>query len=400
MKLFKSLFICIIILISVSANAWQEKFISDLKNGGAYVVAQDGKVLFEHRADDNFIPASISKVAISAAALKVLGADYRFKTEFFQTKDGCIAVKGYGDPFFVSEEIEAAALGIKTRGVGAASCIIVDTSYFAPNIATDGASESNDPYNALNGALIANFNTVFVQRSGSQIVTAEPQTPLTKIARARAMSAPAGKQRVNLGADPQQGALYAGELIAAFLNRNGVRVDGDVRLGGVPPGSRLVYTHISSKRLADVIRSCLEFSTNFIANQLFLVLGAQVHGAPATPDKGVDVLQSFLKRDVGWQRAAMFDGAGLSRKNSVTPKQMVELLKYFEPNKDLLPMEKGKFLAKTGTLNSVNTLVGFFNSPKFGLCRFAILVNSPVPFDYKFRMAEEMYRGVLGSSIQ
>jgi D-alanyl-D-alanine carboxypeptidase len=79
---------------------------------------------------------------------------------------------------------------------------------------------------------------------------------------------------------------------------------------------------------------------------------------------------------------------------------MVELLRHFEPHLDLLPREDAagpSFRAKTGTLTGVNSLAGFFPMSDGTMARFAILVNSPVPFDYKFKLAKMLYGGVNGS---
>ena len=64
------------------------------------------KVIFSHNRHKGFIPASVTKVATTAAALDILGEDFRFKTELAHdgyihngTLHGNIYIKGYGDPF-------------------------------------------------------------------------------------------------------------------------------------------------------------------------------------------------------------------------------------------------------------------------------------------------------------
>lgn len=381
------------------AEAWQQGFKAALKNGGALVVEGSGRTVFAHRAEDHFIPASTIKVATAAAALHHWGRDFRFVTEFYLTGDGRLAVRGLGDPSITSEEFPKIVAGLKQAGVTQITGIFLDDSFFAPGILIDGAGKSTDPYNALNGALVANYNTVFVTRlKNGQVVSAETQTPLTPTAVARAKQLGAGRMRVNLGSHPQWGTRYFGELLAAFLKKGGVTVLGGIELVPVPSSARQVYVHRSSKPLEEVVRGLLEYSTNFMSNQLFLILGASVEGGPATVAKGSAVLTRFLREQVGWQDFTVADGAGLSRQNQVTPKQMLTLLDYFVPNRDLMPAHFGAIYAKTGTLTGVNTLVGYFDHGN-ELVKFALLVNAPVPYDYKFQLAKKLYLGVTGHPV-
>jgi serine-type D-Ala-D-Ala carboxypeptidase/endopeptidase (penicillin-binding protein 4) len=402
-----ALFIIAIALYGASsarASEWKSDFTAALKNGGAYVETEDGKVLYDHRSGEHFIPASTLKIATAACAVDTLGRDFRFPTDFFLTKDGRLVVKGYGDPFLVSEEFALIARALADKGLKEVQGIVLDTSYFEPGIVIDGTSGSPNPYDALNGALIANFNTVNIHKMGSgpraAIYSAEPQTPLTPIAQESAKDLPAGEQRINIGQDPRKGARYVGELLTEFLKKEGVVVKGVPEIGEKPEDAKLFYHHLSSRRMEDVLRELLNYSTNFMANQLFLVMGAEKFGAPANVEKGRKVLRTFLSEKIGWKDFEVEEGAGLSRLNSVTPRQMVALLKFFQPHMDLLPREEAAgptFRAKTGTLTGVNSLAGFFPSGDGKAVRFAILVNSPVPFDYKFKLGKMLYEALNGN---
>src|SRR5262245_287310 len=122
----KKALLAIIILVScvsfscVSSTVladWKSDFTVALKNGGAYVETEDGKVLYDHRSKDRFIPASTLKIATAACAVDMLGRDFRFPTDFFLTKDGKLVVKGYGDPYLVSEEFELIARELAEKGL-------------------------------------------------------------------------------------------------------------------------------------------------------------------------------------------------------------------------------------------------------------------------------------------
>lgn len=391
------LFCVLFMLPSVARGDWKQDFTRALKNGGAYVERDDGQVLFSHRADDHFIPASTLKIATAAHAL-TLGDDFRFSTEFYHSSEGVLYVRGLGDPMLVSEELQAAAAQL-AREIRWVKGIVLDDSYFAPGTVVDGASHSTNPYDAINGALLANFNTVFFRRlNNGTVQSAEPQTPLTATARSVAAHSGVGEQRINLGADRAQSARYVGELLQVFLEREGVVSEGSIRLGTIPKDARVIYVHRSSKPLTEHLKGMLKFSTNFMANQLFLILGAKKFGAPGTVEKGQRAFREFLDQVVGWSDFSVLEGAGLSRKNRVTPQQMVELLRFFEPRLELLPVEEELFRAKTGSLTEVNTLAGYFKLPDGHAVRFSILVNDQVPFGYKFQLARKLYDGLKGSS--
>ena len=96
-----------------------------------------------------------------------------------------------------------------------------------------------------------------------------------------------------------------------------------------------------------------------------------------------------LKSRVGWSGFLIEEGSGLSRRNQVSSRQMTMLLDKFERYRTLLPEKEG-FVAKTGSLNGVNSLAGYFTLPKQGEVRFSIIINSSVPHLYKFRAADQI----------
>lgn len=382
------------------AQGWKEDFVQSLKNGGALVVRDDGKVLLEHRGSELFIPASTQKLATAACALKILGAESHFPTEFYVTPAGEMVVKGYGDPTLVSEELDKITQILKQRGFKKMTGLILDDSYFADNISIDGQGDTGRAYDASNGALVANYNTIYVKKlKNGQVVSMEPQTPLTPIAIKKAKSYKGGTLRVNLGNNQNTSALFFGELFTEFLKKNGIAVSGGMRIASVPADAKLFYRHESTKSLEKVLRNMLDYSTNFTANQLVLIMGAKMQGAPATIDKGIDVVTEFLKTDVGLQNFRVAEGSGLSRLNKISPREMVNLLDYFQPYEKLLDFKDGVFHAKTGTLNGVNTYAGYIDLPDGKTATFAIFVNDQVPFDHKFTMARKLYLGLTGHEV-
>ena len=354
--------------------AWAPQVTSLVEHGGVYVEAGNGKVLFDYNGSQGFIPASTMKLITGLISLELLGPDYRFKTDFFLDKANNLYVKGFGDPFLVSEEFPLIVAGLRKSGLQKVNGIFLDDSYFE-TVKVPGSSQSLNPYDALNSSLSANFNTIFVQKSGGTVESAEPQTPVTELTRLLAQKAPAGKSRINLAAHPEESLLYVGYLLKAFLEKENVPVTGNIQRGKVPDGAPVYYSHRSSKKLDQVIQPMMKFSTNFITNQLFLTLGAEKYGPPATLAKGKKLYTDFLQSQLGFTNFNVDEGAGLSRENRFSPAQMVKVLKAFEKYKNLLPEKLDAILAKTGTLTGVNCLAGYFDTSQYGTVRFAILLN-------------------------
>ena len=355
---------------------WPERVRGLAGPGGVLVEDSSGRLLFGHNQDKNLIPASIAKIITATAALAELGPGYRFPTEFRLTPGGDLVIIGRGDPLLISEELAAIAHRLKEKGIDRVRDILLEASHFAPGLVLEGTARSLNPYDAYNGALCVNFNTINVLiRPPGRIDSAEPQTPLTPLARKMAAeSGERGQVRLNLAKSPRLCLEYAGELFQAFLTRAGVEVTGAPKiLTGPPPQSRAVYLHRSSQPLERVVAKMMEYSNNFIANQIFLALGAAKFGPPAGPDKSGRAVAEILGR-LGLEGPRMREGSGLSRRTLASPALMVGVLRLFEPHKGLLK-SYGSIRAKTGTLSDVQSLAGYLPQKKGGWARFALILN-------------------------
>ncbi len=160
--------------------------------------------------------------------------------------------------------------------------------------------------------------------------------------------------------------------------------------GRVRASDELVYTHHSTKTLDKIVAEMLEYSTNLVANQLVLKLGVEQAGEGARIEDGVKFISDRLRTLLGWQKFTLVEGAGLSRINRVSPRNMVLLLKSFAKYRELLPIEADISPAKTGSLTGVNTIIGELKTKQFGRVYYAFLVNSPVPHNYKFTLVRKL----------
>ncbi len=377
MKLFLMVFLCICMNISPVWADWKDRIRELAGEGTVYAVSLNGRVLFEHQADKPLIPASIIKLITASAAFERLGLAYRFHTDFFVDIKGNLYIKGYGDPMLISEEWKAIAHSLSQNGLQSVKSIFVDNSFFSQNIEVPGRSEDLDPYNAPVSALAANFNTICVHvHPDGRVTSKEPQTPMTDFAREAALLLKIrGIARVNLGQNGIAYKLYPGHLMRAFLERKGIPVEGAIGHRDVPSGSTLIYRHLCRDPLEDVVQKMLKHSSNFIANQIFLTLGAKAFGEPATMEKGQRAVSDFLADSLSVKNAKVIEGSGLSKMNRVTARQMDQVLKHFWPHRRLLP-KRGGMRVKTGTLSDVKASAGYFTSRSNGLVRLVVIINN------------------------
>lgn len=354
--------------------------IADLAPQGAYGVADAaGRIVDSCNPDRSLVPASVLKIATVSAALGILGPDYRFLTEFYLDEHQNLTIKGFGDPTLFSEEIKTIVEQLRQRGVRRVQTLYVDTSAFALGSQVPGREDSDNPYDAPVGPVSVNFNSVPLDKDASgRIVSGEALTPTLPIMRELGRERPAGRARVNIctkGCNAENRmAQYASELFRALMEQGGIPV---AALGGIRPvaprGATLVYAHRSTQALTEISRSLLRYSSNFMANLVFLTCGAKQFGYPATWEKAGQAVHRELARQLGTTTAnaiVQVEGAGLSRDNRVTVRAMLQLLASFRPQAALLNQEHG-MAVKTGTLTGVYNLAGYLPDGQ----AFVILLN-------------------------
>jgi serine-type D-Ala-D-Ala carboxypeptidase/endopeptidase (penicillin-binding protein 4) len=340
------------------------------------VMDADGKELVAQNADEPFVPASVTKIVTTWLALQVLGADYRFETRFYLDGKRVLYVRGGGDPFLISEELALLATELVAAvGKKPIAGMVLDASYFPADLRIPGVEDTNKSFDTLNSALAVNFNTINAVRRGNKVESAEKQTPLTPLAisqfRARG---PNGGGRISLNQEPAVGLQYAGELLAAFVKRAGGNVSGKITTGSVPVGLAPVYVHRQSRTLSEILRELLHGSNNYVANQVFLEIGAKSLGGPVSLEKSVAVARKMLAAHDLADAIQLEEGSGLSRGNRFTARGLAKVLNLFAPHLDLLESRKGASY-KTGTLEGVRTLAGYVSTSEHGPVRFVIALR-------------------------
>lgn len=345
------------------------------------VADPQGKLIFSKNAGMQLIPASTLKILTALVALHYLGPDYRFATEFYLDKNSNLKIKGFGDPLFISETLAEIAKDLVARfGTEHSKFndLILDDSYFNAAIEIPGVTSSYEPYDAPNGALCVNFNTVHFRRNQNGVyVSAEPQTPLLPFVFSRINASNIDHGRIILSRNKNENTLYAGHLLLYFLKNEGIKSNGKVRMGMIRKDvDKLVFRYVSKFSLEQVISRLFEYSNNFVANQLLITVGANVYGPPGTLNKGVRAAITYAKNILEIENIRIVEGSGISRKNRISAEDLFKILKVFSPYYFLM-QQTGKAFFKTGTLNGINTRAGYIENAKGELYYFVVLINTP-----------------------
>jgi serine-type D-Ala-D-Ala carboxypeptidase/endopeptidase (penicillin-binding protein 4) len=358
-----------------------------------YVVDEKGNELIAQNVDKPFVPASVTKLVTAWLALEVLGPDYRFQTKFYLDKNRVLYVRGGGDPFLISEELAPLATELVAAiGKEPITGIVLDASYYPSDLRIPGIEDTDEAYNALNSALAVNFNTIAAVRKGNNVSSAEEQTPITPLAisqfRARG---PQGRGRISLAQDPAVSLQYAGELIAAFIERAGGSVKGKITTGTVPEDLKPVYVHKQSRTLSQILTQLLIASNNYIANQVFLEIGGTLGGAVSL-EKSLQVANEMLAANGLADAIHLEEGSGISRDNHFTARSLAHVLELFATHANLLHGHDGG-MNKTGSMSGVHTLAGYADTKSHGRVRFVISTKNS-DGEMRFRLLHAIEAGL------
>ena len=342
------------------------------------------------REDMPLLPASTLKILTAYLAIQRWGLDHHFTTDFY-VEGSTLWIKGYGDPYLVSEELllikSALAPYLRDKTI---LQIGIDTSAF-PDVDL-GRGDSDNPYDAGNAALALNFNSVNLIRQQGVIQSAEPQTPITALAQTLGQEMAVGSKakRVSLPGGREMSAQYFAEVFSQIVFDQ----DLPIRIGLLPQQAQPIYQHHNSKNLEQVLIAMLKYSNNFIANQLFLMMASDQLGTALSATELVNNARHYAMTEsaeaFGWKNYSVVDGAGLSRDNYLSAEQMMVLLEHFRPWRYLLPQRNSRVQAKTGTLTGVRTYAGYYQDASNEWRAFALMMNEQIAWRFRYAFADAL----------
>lgn len=382
---------CMLLLFGVNSHAGDAlNKLYGMSSAAIVLVDTKHRELIAKQASQALIPASTVKLLTALVALEHWGRKHQFKTEFYLDKyNHVLIVRGLGDPFLISEELDVIVAKIKDLGITRLENIIADDSYFDYMVNLSDRDRTNNPYDAVASALAVNFNTIELEVSSAGVKSGEAQTPLTPMAKHLASGLPAGKHRINLGS-AKRSPEYFIQVLSAKLRNAGVVVDNkNEQPTSSLEDTSLLFTHSNTRPLEQIVQAMLEYSNNFIASQLFLLLGIEQSGSPASLQKSRQMLAAYVARQFNWQNYVVEDGSGLSRSNQLSAHQLVDVLDKFASYRDLMPQQSQHIFAKSGTLKGVSCYAGYvFRNNEWQT--FALLINQPVQYRFREQVAEEL----------
>jgi D-alanyl-D-alanine carboxypeptidase/D-alanyl-D-alanine-endopeptidase (penicillin-binding protein 4) len=406
------------------------------KAGVAVVDVLSGTEIFAREGDAQLNPASNAKVFTAACALKVLGPEFRFRTELYGKVEGGavrgpLYLKGRADPVLETADLWRMVREIKAMGIRRVEGVTVDDTYFdGENLpyAFDQQPSEDNKFRAPVGAVSLNRNALAVSiRPGPQAITParvllDPPgyAQLTNDAITVGQGAHNPKisaipfedrtrvrvwGQVPLGARPvtyqrriDNPSLFAGYGLAGVLEEAGISVAGEVRVGPVPAGTPLLAGH-ESPPLSAVLWETGKVSNNFVTEMVLKTIGAEAGKGPGTWETALDVAAGVLEA-WGLSRGSYTyrNGSGLFDANRFSARQLVAVLRGAYLDDGVRPeflsqlatggvdgtistryrdeATKRHVRAKTGTLNDVATLSGYvFDAEGRRPIAFAILVN-------------------------
>jgi D-alanyl-D-alanine carboxypeptidase/D-alanyl-D-alanine-endopeptidase (penicillin-binding protein 4) len=292
---------------------------------GAYAVDMNtGRVLFSVAPGVGRIPASVEKLYTTATALQRFGANGTLTTRVLGvgTMDagggwhGTLYLKGGGDPTFGADFFDRQHYG----AAGATMQRLVSNL-----IAGTGITSVQGP--------IVGDESIFDSLRGTPATGYVPRTVSEGLLSGLAYDR--GYSNLQGTVFQRRPATVAAQQFAIALRAAGVKVPSTTRVytGLAPPTARQL-TAVHSPRMATLIALANTPSDNFVAEMLLKDLGARF-GGRGTTAAGAAVVRAQLASALNIH-PRIYDGSGLSRADSTTPRQVVALLQQMSSNPDFV----------------------------------------------------------------
>ncbi len=413
--------------------------------------------ILEYNSSMSLAPASTQKIITTAAGLSILGPSFSYTTRLeydgsFDSINGVLNgnlyIKGSGDPslesFFFKDGKDTVKLVdkwadfLKTKNIRSISgSVVADASVFE-----DESTESNWAWGDMENYYGAGasglsykddmyslfFNSGKANDS-ARLIRISPEIPGFSILNyvkaygtedeAYIYGAPYTTSRYITGTIPPnksnfevKGALPDPSFLLAYdlknaLSRKKVPVNGpatsvrELKLNHrYNPQTRKEIGKFGSPSLEKIVYWTNMFSVNLFAEHIMKTIALTKRGFGSSTG-GIDEIAKFWKsKGIDIKGMALFDGCGLARANTVTARQLTEILCYMTRDRaylsffNSLPVAgktgtmkgllkgtsaENNLRAKSGSFNRVRSFAGYVNSKNGQQLAFALIANN---FDY------------------
>lgn len=431
--------------------------------------ADSGTAICDVNIDMGLVPASVMKIVSTGTALAILGPKHRFPT-FLQydgsidpltkTLLGNIIIRGGGDPALGAETFGSSIekvenewiTAIKKLGIDSiAGCIIGDADacdrdpvpmcWTWQDMQSDygtGACGLNIHENVYEMDLSASNGNVSIKTNpkipGMKLYNQVVHNPSVGKSYAYVQGAPFQFERIVLGEvagelkergaipDP---ALFCAQSLKAALISAGVRVRDSattiriMRLNNIKTAAKETKKPILtlySPPLEDLVYHTNQISQNFYAESILRGISLSENGYGNTQSSVNSIYKYWKEKKIDLRGLCMVDGSGLSRMNTITTRQLVEMLRVFSKDPGVFPTfyeslpvagesgtirklahgtsAEGNLHAKSGTMSRVKSYVGYVRTKSGKLLCFALIGNNTqwteVELKFKFERIFEL----------
>jgi D-alanyl-D-alanine carboxypeptidase/D-alanyl-D-alanine-endopeptidase (penicillin-binding protein 4) len=406
----------------------------------AVLDVESGRVVASLNAETPRSPASTMKLVTTFASLDLLGPAYIWHTDALihgtlagGILQGDLILKGGGDPYMTLERWWSFVRALRAKGVNAirGDIVIDDTSYALPP-ADPGAFDGRPTrsYNVEPDALMVNFQSIefrLAPNAATQridIVATPAPINLTIDNRinfvAGRCGGSAGRVDFDIPSADRDLAVFSGHLSGECMERTITRValtapsyafgtfvelwresgghfNGKMRIEATPPDAQPLLS-FPSLTLGEVIRLTNKYSNNLMCRHLFLTIGEDRYGIPATPEKGARAIADWSReRGLPLADVVIDNGSGLSRTTRISALEMAAMLRAAYHSRwapefiSSLPLAgidgtlrsrmqntaQGSVRLKTGRLDGVTAVAGYVGAGSGKTYVLVSFINDP-----------------------
>lgn len=328
--------------------------------------AKTGKVLSARQPDGGFIPASAIKAPTAIMALNILGANHKLSTHLYMDGSvrggvlkGDLILVGGGDPELFTDDFATMINALKARGITRVDGrFLYDNTLFPDAAVVSSAHDDDVSYNAGVGALSLNFNRLRLRwvrsRQGMSVTIYSKTDKLAlPVGIVSADVAPVGtKMRRGIAWDDsgvtpkwllsrrvrrsgemwvpvKRVGLHAAHVFQQYAKTAGITLPKPVP-GERPAGASVVASHRADP-LVQVARRFLKYSNNVATEIVGQATTRQITGKPLTIRQSGAAMADWYRKtlpNVNWAGLRIANHSGLSRDTSISPRQMVAILRW------------------------------------------------------------------------
>jgi len=323
-------------------------------------------------ADQLMSPGSIMKLVTTYAALELLGPTHHWNTDFLtdgqmigDTLKGNLYVQFGGDPKLTHERLWSTLRELRDMGINRIEGdLVLDGSYFRVDggfpVFEDNGSNPYAPFLVEPSGYLTNLNLLHFQvradERGTQAwttpnlseisidnrVTAVPEGPCPSRRQFTWQPVFHDDQRVTVRVSGElpQGCRttsylsllpqdrYSASTVRSVLSELGIIVSGGDRFAKAPETARLVM-RTTSPDLVTMVRDINKWSSNVMARQMLLTIGAELRNEEEQDDRvaGIRAIYEWLEgKGINTAGMVIDNGAGLTRHGRITARQGAQIL--------------------------------------------------------------------------